>query len=472
MSAALALPARSGISTPGLLQRAMATIAALSLLAAAASLWAAAGISDAARTIGHDAEPSVALGLLMAATLGDLDAASVDDALTDGGTTFGTSRAFQAGLADLSRDLVEAARNITYGEAEAAPLRDLQRLLLLYEEAVAEARYIGAGSPALTAARVEWASRVDRDLAAPQAEALASANADELEHRYAAYRANSGIMGALGVGAFGLLLAALMATQVWLARRTRRLVNPPLALASLLTAASLLWFAYAVIGEREDLRAAKNDAYDSLHVLFQARAAVNTIRADMSLWLLDPGARADRRIRMEAAVKALVGGDINLAKPASTYPILAALQEALTLEENGQPKRALAAAPQLGGLLGAELGNVTYGVAERSAATDSVERLIDAETVARWVQGQEASQDHSGAIRRWLEDGPHGGSVAFAKVQEAIDRTIAVNQTEFDRHVAAALARAALIPFVTVGAMALAALLAVAGLWLRLREYR
>jgi hypothetical protein len=471
MSGAAIVAAWRTVSTPGRLLRAMAAIVALAALATVASLWAASGIRDAAQTIGRDAEPSVALALHMAAILGDLDAAAAVDALTDGGATIGTSRQFHDGMADLAGDLVEAARNITYGEAEAAPLRELQRMLALYQEAIVEARYIGAGSPAVTSLRVQWASRLNRDFVLPQADALATANADELERHYAAYRAHSGLAGGLAVAAFALLTATLVGTQAWLARRTRRLLNPLLAAASLLTLASLIWFALAVLGEREDLRAAKFDAYDSLHVLFEAKAAVNTIRADMSLWLLDPAARPAAQARMDAAAHALIGTD--LAVPEQTRPLFAALQHALALEQDGDVAGALAAAPHPGGLLGTELDNVTYGVPERDAATQSVARLAEAEGIVRTVQTQEQQrQGRSLAVSHWLDDRPGGGAAAFAAVQAALDRTLKVNQDEFDRHVASALGNVALIPFVAGGAMALTALLAVAGLWLRLREYR
>ena len=116
-----------GRTTPARLMQAVLAIVAMAMLAGGLALWAAASISEAARTIGKDAEPSVALALRMAATLGDMDAAALGDSLTDGGATTGTSRRFNDGVEQLSADLVEAARNVTYGEAEAAPLRELQR---------------------------------------------------------------------------------------------------------------------------------------------------------------------------------------------------------------------------------------------------------------------------------------------------------------------------------------------------------
>ncbi len=457
MSATRVAHARPAVSTPGWLLRAMLGLVALAAVAAGGALGAARSAADAAQTVGRDAEPSVALGLRMVATLRGMDAATLADALTDGGAATGTSARFADGLDQLAADVVAASRNITYGEAEAAPLRELQRMVALYVRATAEVRGVGPGDPALMSSRLQWASRVARDFAVPQAAALAAANADQLESHYAAYRAGSLLTGGLACAGFALLVAALLAVQAWLARRTRRLLNPALAAATLLAGACGLWFAGAMLGERADLRAAKSDAYDSLQVLFAAKGEASGLQADTSLWLLDPAARAAAQADILAKEHALFDAPIAAALPA--------LHRAQALEDAGQPAAALAAVPHTAGLLGAELDNVTFGPAERDPATQSLERLLDMEALVTLVE-QRAAQ--SGTVARWLRDGAAG----FDALQAALDRTIAVNQGEFDRRVSSALRGAALIPAVSALAMAAVALLSVGGLWLRLREYR
>jgi len=462
-------PARTAVSTPGWLVRSMMAIVVIAALAAVGSLWAASAIRDAAQTIGRDAEPSVALALRMTATLGDMDAAALGDSLTDNGAAIGTSLRFRQDTDQLAADVVEASRNITYGEAEAAPLRELQRMLAFYEQAVVEARYLGGGDPWITSRRVQWASRVDRDMAVPQAEALATANADELERHYAAYRSTSLVLGAVVFVAYALLVAALVGVQLWLARRVRRWVNPLLAAATLVAGLCGLWFGAAVLSERAALRAAKADAYDSLSVLFQAKSSADALRADMSLWLLDPSVRTQAQARMDASAHALIG--VDLGQPEQLRPLREALGRSLALERSGSATNAMSETPHPGGLLGRELDNITFGVAEWEAAIDSVARLVDAAGLVRAMQAQEG-RDHTLTVGRWLSERPDGGGGAFGALQAALDRTIAVNQAEFDRRVTSALGTAGLIPVVTSGALALVALLSIGGLWLRLREYR
>ena len=114
------------------------------------------------------------------------------------------------------------------------------------------------------------------------------------------------------------------------------------------------------------------------------------------------------------------------------------------------------------------MANVTFGAPERDAATDSIARLANAEALVRSVQAQEQAGRRAFVVARWLNEGAR----AFAALQAAIDRTIAINQSEFDRRVASALGTAHQMPWVISAALALSTLLAAGGLWLRLREYR
>jgi hypothetical protein len=455
------------LTTPQRLLRSLAMIVLLCALTAGSCLWAAASIGDAARTIGLDAEPSVALGSKLSATLGDLDATALADALTDGGSAIGTSRRYREDVDQVDADLIEASRNITYGEREAGPLRELVRFLALYEEAVTEARFRSQGDAWLTSRRMQWASRVNQLMAKPQAQALAQANADELERHYAAYRQSSVALGLVSAASFLLLLAVLLGVQIRLAQRTRRLFNPLLAGATAVALAGGIWFVSAVAGERADLRAAKFDAYDSLHVLFAAKSVADEIRADMSLWLLDPDARRDAQARIATAMRELFGTD--LSRPTQ---VIEPLKRAQDLEKSGQPERAAAATPHFGGLLGTELNNVTFGVAERAAATQIVIALVSAERAMTRIQSQEQQGAHREAITTWLSQDRGGGAHEFNSLQSELDRTIAVNQAAFDQYVSSALAGVRQMPWVACGTMGLTALLAAGGLWLRLREYR
>ena len=95
---------------------------------------------DAFKTIGKDAAPSIIAAQEIGAALADLDA-NVANAL------LGTPQHRQAAAAAIDKQrikvtdgLVDAAENITYGDAEKIPIRNLTRSFGLYLESAAEAR--------------------------------------------------------------------------------------------------------------------------------------------------------------------------------------------------------------------------------------------------------------------------------------------------------------------------------------------
>jgi len=457
-------------TTPGRMMLALAVLAALALGSGAAALTVLGHIRQAVQTIGYDAEPSVVAAQLIGARLAAMDAAAIGDALTDNGAASGTSRTFRDLLAALNATIVTASRNITYGEAEAAPLRGLITDLERYLESLAENRWMGRDSAWLMVRRAHWSSNLLNDTVLPHAAALEQANLGPLETEYAAYRSTSVALTTFAIACFAMFLAALVVTQVFLLRRTHRLINVPLAAATLLTAVAVAGFGASMLTEQADTRAAKQDAFDSIHALYGAKVAAYELRAERAMWLLDPDTRAENQARFMASARALLA--VDSADVKATGEMLDTLNRALAIERAGHAADAIAAAPKLGGLLGDELSNVTFGVAERQAATDTVVALLNYLQTDREIRRLELSHNHEGAVILANSERPGGSVAAFDTLDGALDRTIAVNESEFRRRTGDAIALLGWLPWATSFALAAALLLAGAGIWQRWREYR
>jgi hypothetical protein len=93
---------------------------------------------------------------------------------------------------------------------------------------------------------------------------------------------------ALGV----VLIAALLALQLYLAARFQRLVNPALAAATVIAIAFVAVTAVRFNAESGHLQVAKQDAFDSIQALSLARAVSYDANADESRYLVDPGRAA------------------------------------------------------------------------------------------------------------------------------------------------------------------------------------
>ena len=106
-----------------------------------------------------------------------------------------------------------------------------------------------------------------------------------------------------------LLLTLLVAAQLFITRRTRRLVNIPLALATLVLLGFVGWFSYVAESGRSAILTAKEDAYDDLQALYRAKVTAYLMKADESMWLFElRKARFEqKRARLNAKVAAKAG---------------------------------------------------------------------------------------------------------------------------------------------------------------------
>ncbi len=480
-SARLANARAALAATPGRIVGGFALIAAALLLAALVNLVAASSARRAIQTIGADAEPSVVAALRIGATLSAMDAAAASDALEGGVSAAGTSARWQGGKTALDALMIEASRNITY-PAETAAVAGLMRWAGWYQTALAEARAAADPARPFTAIqRMQWAHRVVEDFALPEVAILADANRKPLEDAYRAYQADGGVV--VKCVSLALAIAALVGVQVFLMRRTGRVLNLPLAAATLVCAALLVGAAIATLREQASVRIAKEDCYDSLNPLFDAKGVAAALDADLALWLFDPATR-------DAAAAASNARALTLAdKPgqptgfwwrdaAAVRDVSERLEAAQGHEDQLHPGLAKDAAPKLTGLLGRELGNITFGTAERTPASDAVRLLAAYLNVSDRVR-QHASPRRQALTPAEAQDRLYeslrvrrtSAAALYAHLTAALDETIAVNQREFDRAIAEAGRLAWWTPGLTCAGLALAGLLAAAGLWQRLREY-
>jgi hypothetical protein len=123
----------------------------------------------------------------------------------------------------------------------------------------------------------------------PGAQRLREASQDRLDQAYAAKQTTQqwGIAVALGLG--GLLVVFLLVLQVWLARRFRRLLNPALLIATVLTVALAGPAAIVLAVQGQRLGDAREQSLTPYLELSQARAISYDAAADTSRYLVSGG---------------------------------------------------------------------------------------------------------------------------------------------------------------------------------------
>jgi hypothetical protein len=369
--------------------------------------------------------------------------------------------------------LMAAAGNITFGDDERIPIRTMLEGLGPYEAALAQARLQRERGDKGFAESLRRADGLLQNTLLPAADALDRANRAALDAGHAK-AGTSAVWAWVWLLLAGLVtMAALTATQLFLASRMRRRVSLALAVATLAEVAGVLFLGGVYYKAAGQLHRAKADCFESIHALEQARADGYDMLAAQRLALLDSGwAEAyqarflDRVARLASTPKGmpmdvLVRQVTSLQLPPGRHgdeEAEARLWGALARQE---------LPPDFQGHLAVELRNVTFA-GEREVAGETIRDFAAFLTVDTSVRRR---TNRTEAVALAVSDRPDGAAGAFARYDDALGRTVAINHAEFERAVDRGFAAVAGWDWAGVGLGLALGVLATVGLRPRLREY-
>jgi hypothetical protein len=393
-------------------------------------------------TIGRGAAPGIVAAQEVAATLANLDANEADYLLLDDRVAAdAATQLFEFRNAQATKRLVDAGKNAAFGDEEKIPIVLMFENLGRYAELASKARYLhdhgdakGALETYLIATDVMH-GRVLRD-----ADALDAANAALMENVYKDEQSSSAGAEKLAVGGGFLLVGALVVAQLFLLRRTRRIINIPLAIATILALGCTLELRQRLVDTREDLREAKEEAFESIHALWQARAIAYDANGDESRYLLD----RDNAAGWESAFKTKVAK--LTSAPASPAP----------------PRHAAVT-----GLFGQELdANVSWN-GEHDAVVVMVNQFSAFYGVDTKVRALAQASQTKDALALCLSD----GSVAYDRFDESVARTLRIDEAVFAQLIEQGDHRLAIASYFVPAFVVVIVMLAWIGVRMRLREY-
>ena len=435
--------------TPLLLWAGLTAIVLTTVLCFFAVFLGVRGLREGMQIVGKDSAPSIIAAQQIKSDLAAMHVQSARLLLGDANA----AKAFEDRRLGATQGLLDAAMNITYGDAEKAPIKALLNGLGGYEQQIAQARILHELGDASFLDKHRQADEMMRATLLPAADKLDKANFDQLAGAYAQKR-TSAVWASVWVVLTGvLLLGALAAIQYYLFRRMRRVLNPALAAATLATAFGLALTLGAFWEEASLLKRAKEDAFDSIHALMQARAEAEDANGDALRLLLDrSGGRDYGKSFKEKSEK--------LAKlPDGLSP--QALQTAV---DGGNLPTGF------DGYLAAELRNITFD-GEGASARESLKtylHYLDVERAARRLADAEKQKE---AVRMELGDKPDEAAGAFRRFDEALAKTLKINRDEFDKAVDQGFAALSGFDAASIVAALAVVLLAYLGLRPRLKEY-
>jgi hypothetical protein len=434
-------------TTPGRLRLAFGAIIVATVL-----LWLAAGAGieqtrRAIQTVGRDAVPSIVAAQRIRADLADMDANTANVFISNGAAVQTVKEQYEKDRRDADDRLITAAQNITYGDEERVPIVAITDNLETYTGLVKAARTKGwpYGIKDLRAA-----SQLMHAELIPDTDRLDQVNFNHLNAAYDGARAAASRVQA-GLLLSGLVaLAVLAATQVYLTRRTRRVFNLPLLLATGTLLAFVIGMSARLDAENELLRVAKKDCFDSIHALWKARSVSYDANGDESLYLLGPATAAQYEQSFREKSALLVDGDVTDAVVSDA---------------------AAGKVPTFKGYLGDELRNITFP-GEHAAAVEMLRCYGRYMAMDGQIRSLERAGRHREAVDFCIGTQPGQSNWGFAQFDDALGKVLDINQKVFDSTVVKSFAALRTLPAVAAVAVLLIVVLTWLGLAPRLHEYR
>ena len=423
-------------TTPGR-YRLWSVVTAVLLLATAVAGWAAAtALRSGTDRIRNNAGPVLVATQQLVSSLAEADAAATAAFLSGRQEDPESRRLYEQALARAGEQIEDVSALIGADPATHDSLKGLSVAVTRYAGLVEAAR-------ATNQAAVPGAERylVDAlNLLATTVADDATRLTDATQRRFERDedRRDTGVLPAVAVAAPAL--AILVAAQLWVFRQSRRLVNLPMVLATLLLVGAIGWLVAASLRSGNDIQQARVDGYDSITLTSSIQTTAYRSKADETVALIT-GDQA-RRTRATETARAVLA---DRATPAA----VAAVRDGRS--------------PGLAGLL-----------TDAAAVADSDrERAAVAEMLVRWQRYQDTSAQLRAATdpaqARAVAVGP--ASATFNGFNFSVESVLSDNRSQFLDGLASSARRLRSLTLVALLLPLVAAAGALGGLQLRINEY-
>lgn len=422
---------RTAGTTPGRLGLVMVGLVVLSLLTGVIGLVTFQGKASTLADLTANREPFAAAAEQMYRSLSDADATVAGAFLSGAVEPPALLERYQTDVDQAGAALAVAATDIS-GVGEAAkPLQQLSTGIPVYTGLVERASTDNAQGYPLGSAYLREADNLMQATLLPAAQALYAVDTTRLAQSQDGATSFPWVVVVLVV----VLLVALVLTQRWLRRRTHRMINVGLLVASIAVVVAVLWSATGLVFEAVHVSSARSAGSAPADLLAQARTKALQARTDEILELVARGG-----------------------------------------QDYTQPFKTLAA--QLGGANGSGglLGQVRSSASD-SALTGDINQAIAAATSWFNLHGTATDANQNGYYASATAitlgtDSTQNELAAFDKADTALNNATLRARTTFTEQTNAAGAWLTALPIGVLVLFLVAAAGATVGLWQRLREYR
>jgi hypothetical protein len=270
-------------TTPGRLNGYLIALTVLGLLAGLSAVVGAVQRTDRIDSVLNRSGPLAVQAQQLYRSLSDADATAAAAFLSSAAEPPELRQRYMTDIADASAALAAAAGADTGGST--GPIARISARLPVYTGLIETARTQNRLNLPVGAAYLREASALMRNELLPAADQLYRSEIARLDTDLAA---GSGFPW-LSIPLILLLLAGLLIAQRYLARRTQRLVNRGLGVATVAAVLMLLWVAVSWLDVSHQLGRSRDEGASQVDVISQARINALQARADEALTLVARG---------------------------------------------------------------------------------------------------------------------------------------------------------------------------------------
>lgn len=476
---------RRAAPTPEILKLALAVSVGLTILLSLIVFCGWQQQENAVKTLGIDAAPSVVAAHRIKIYIESLDADLCNELLLPPASSSEWVKDFDRARAEIGSNLIAAAKNITYGDAELIPIQTIQEGLggfLMSAQAARDEHNRGNNAGMLECYRRNYRI-LKRDLI-PAADTLNQANNKVLQQTYQNQKRIGGITGFIVFTAGSALIVLLIIVQLYLRRRFRRQLNVCL-LAATIFSIMFVWFTQQAFSENaKHMKGIKEDSYDSVLALLDARADAYEANAAESRWLLD-------RQNREEHSKTFLDFTFRLVKFSGNQTFEGCVKTGLqrNRQMGGYLKSGLSAVQagaevrrqfpysNFDGALRNALDNITFPDPDplKDEPTQSVETLRTFGVYYKLderIRALENSGQHNKAVDFCMSMKPGDSNWAFFQFDQSLERWLKINEQWMKMYTDKAFGDIQHFPIITPVFATLVAVLIFFGLIPRINEYK
>jgi hypothetical protein len=391
---------------------------------------------NTAQVVGIETVPQIIAAKDIKATLASAHSNAMNAMVTNENLGGKFWSIYRKDLNALHSDLIDASKNISYGEEERVPLYTILSNVSAYDYTVGGAV---AGGAEVSVDQFMEANRLMQQKILPSGSALSKANYEQLDSTYNTYMGTINFILAIIFLVGFVFLVILIAAQHYLFRKTHRIFNVGLLIATILFSANLIYTVLSINSVKENLYVAKEDAFDSLNALWSARAEAYNVNALESLYLL--------------------------------HNKTGIVQTADTINFELADSRMVSDAEDSKGYLIEALNNAVFH-GEATIVKNAIQQWSKYVEVDKAMRNLEYDSRHQDAVALNVGDSQGQSDYEFEKFDAALEEAIKINSTEFEASITSAYKSLNAFPYIITAFFLLIIAACILGMKSRISEYK